>query len=194
MKTYEKADGKTLELLAAVVKARHPDLEAVRFDVLKVFTDSDGPALTLGGYTALACVRILPLKQRTAGRGDAEILVDGEVFDAATEARRKAILDHELTHLAPKRDKQDRPMLDALKRPRLVMRLHDWHFGWFNSVASGQGSVASGQTPARPAECGVRNAECGIAPRWGRRDLARMAAMVAVYAVDQAAKRIEQRL
>lgn len=137
MKTYKVADATTNDLLEAVVRDRHPDLKKVKFDVLKVFTDSDaGPALSSGGYRALAQVRILPLKQRTAGRGDAEIILDGEDFDKRTDRQRKAILDHELSHLALKHDKQDRPMIDSLGRPRLVMRLHDWNFGWFDEVAA----------------------------------------------------------
>lgn len=139
MKHYEKADQSVMEMLTEVVKARHSELKEVRFDVLFVFSDGDGPALSSGGYAALAQVRILPLKQRTAGRGDAEIVVDGAAWKESNVRRRKALLDHELTHLKPKLDKMDRPVMDALKRPRLVTVLHDWHFGWFDAVAEAWG-------------------------------------------------------
>src|SRR5687768_14184556 len=85
----------------SLIALHHEDLNSVKLkvDLLFVSNDGDGPALTCHGWPALAVVRIIGAKDRAAGRGDAEIVIDRDYFVDAQEERKIAILDHELTHL-----------------------------------------------------------------------------------------------
>jgi len=139
MKTYKLADGNTHDRLHSIVNKHHPQLKRVSFDVLEVRSDS-GNALTANGYGCIACVRIVPLKDRACGRSDVEIVLDADKFGCANERAKSAILDHELTHLEPMLDKDGRPRKDSLTRPRLQLKRHDWQFGWFNAVAKRWGT------------------------------------------------------
>ena len=119
-----------------------PVLDAkVRIDYLFAFGPTDangnkiGPAIKCHGHQALAEVRKLGLKCRVAGRGDAEIVIDGDWWHNADEEEQRSLLDHELHHIAVV-EKQT----DDIGRPRLKLRHHDVEFGWFSIVASRHGT------------------------------------------------------
>ena len=76
------------------------------------------------------------LKDRAKGQGDAEIIIDEIWWQDASEQAREALIDHELYHLEVKTDKNNHPAKDDLDRPKLLMRKHDYQFGWFNAIAS----------------------------------------------------------
>lgn len=138
MKTYDQAPPETVERVAALIARYHPDLQRVqlRVDLLMASTDAeDGDAVTCGGYPAYAVVRILGSKDRAMNRGDAEIVIDRDEYEAMSAAQRDALLDHELYHLELKRDKGGKPKMDDHQRPCLKMRKHDRQFGWFDEVA-----------------------------------------------------------
>jgi hypothetical protein len=138
MKTYDQAPPEVHERVEALIKRFHPDLENVglRVDILMASTDADDAhAVTLGGYPCLAVVKILGPKERAMDRGDAEIVVDRNEYEAMTAEQRDALLDHELYHLEITRDKYGKPKLDDHQRPKLKMRKHDRQFGWFDEIA-----------------------------------------------------------
>lgn len=93
-----------------------------------------GNALTKNGIKALGIARKLPLKDRAMGRGDAEIAIDADWWAEASEAQQRALLDHELHHLYPKIDKRGM-VRDDLGHPLILIRKHDYEFGWFNVIA-----------------------------------------------------------
>lgn len=137
MTTYERADDDTVRLLQQVMKKHHKPLLDAGVTV-QVLTAE--PALKHGGYPAYAMVRIMQLKARVAGQCDAEIVIDGGRWPLIKE-QHEAILDHELTHLELVMsdtfdDARKRlPKVDDSGRPRLKMKKHDHHFGWFDDVA-----------------------------------------------------------
>jgi hypothetical protein len=141
MKTYETCPQSVADRVAALIKKSYPDLINcnTKVDLLFVSTNSDGPALCLHGYPCAAVVRALRSKDRAAGRGDAEIVIDRVGYEAMTDLRRDALLDHELYHLEVALDRAQRYKVDGEGRPILKMRKHDREFGWFDEIARRHG-------------------------------------------------------
>jgi hypothetical protein len=52
-----------------------------------------------------------------------------------SKATQVAVLDHELTHLELVTDGDGTVKYDDYNRPKLKIRLHDIHYGWFSEVA-----------------------------------------------------------
>jgi hypothetical protein len=146
--TFERDKGRLQLIVDALLEKYHGELLAagVRFDLLLAYSKKDqngepiGPALKANGYAAAATVRILSLKDRAKGLGDAEIVADGDRIDEWSEENLEAILDHEIEHLELSLDGQGSLKRDDLGRPRLRMRLHDRQFGWFDSIARRHGA------------------------------------------------------
>jgi len=138
--TYELAGPEVMAIIAKMIDRYHMELAAqhVAIDVLMA-TNKDGDAIRVGGYPANASIKIIGLKDRAKGHGDAEMLIDSQWWEDATQMARDALIDHELYHLEVKTDKQNHPVTDDLGRPSLLMRKHDYQFGWFNAIASRHG-------------------------------------------------------
>lgn len=159
MKCYDQAPDEVRDRVIALIKRYHPELEKVqiRIDLLMASTDSDETAaVTCGGYPAYAVVKILGPKERAMDRGDAEIVIDRDEYEAMDAAKRDALLDHELYHLEVKRDKNGRPKMDDHQRPCLKMRKHDFQVGWFHEIARRHGfaSIEVSQATALREEQG----------------------------------------
>jgi len=150
MTTYSKAPAELIKLTQDVMRRYHGGLNdvGVLVDVLLAFPAEDangdavGPAITVAGYAATACIKIISYKDRVVRGHDAEITIDGNCWDVASEAERTAILDHELTHLELITDAAGSVKRDDAERPRLRMRKHDRHFGWFDVVAHRHGEAS----------------------------------------------------
>jgi hypothetical protein len=134
----------------AMLERYHPQLRdaGVTFTCLMAYAPTDkngdptGPALTHGGYAALATVKIIGLKERADGRADVEITVDGDRWSEVPESRRYALIDHELEHLELKYDKDANVLRDDLDRPKLGVRKHDHQYGWFDAIVRRHGKDA----------------------------------------------------
>jgi len=120
----------------------------VTIDFVFAFADIDeqtqepvGNALSKNGIKALGLCRKIPLKDRAMGRADVEISLDGQWWEEATHAERRALLDHELHHVAIKTDKRGL-VRDDLGRPVIQLRKHDYEFGWFKCVAARHGRAS----------------------------------------------------
>lgn len=150
MSTYAKCPPEVREMAEKVME-QFPSyrelLEAkVKIDFLFAYAEvgedgeSKGHALTKHGIRCLGITRKIGLKDRTAGRGDAEVLLDGDWWKDETDARRRALLDHEMHHIMVRTDQDGVVLRDDLKRPKLKLRKHDVEVGWFAIVASRNGS------------------------------------------------------
>lgn len=143
MPTFQKCDPSVKKLADEILKEfdSYEKLRAAepRIDFLFAYPDYDendqptNDAIKHQGVKALGLCRIVNLKDRTKGLGDAEILLDGDWWKGASDEEQKALLDHELHHLAYV-DKRDN-----LGRPKLKLRKHDFQFGWFTLIASRHG-------------------------------------------------------
>lgn len=158
MPTYEHAL-KVYDLAVTIInkfETHHPLRDAaVKIDFIFAHADLDeeslqptNDAIKHGGYKALGVARILGIKDRTMGRGDAEILIDGDWWRDADDKEREALLDHELHHIAVK-VKGPLVLIDDLGRPKLRMRKHDFQFGWFNVIAVRHGVHSQESIQAR---------------------------------------------
>lgn len=158
MATYQQCDETVLELAKVILKqyeTHAPILAAkVKIDFLFAFAPRDndgfpvGDALRLHGNKARGICKIIALKQRALGNGDAEITIDGDWWNDATEDQQAALLDHELHHLVVKL-RHGTPMRDDLGRPLLKMRRHDVDFGWFALIAERHGEHSGEREQAR---------------------------------------------
>lgn len=159
--TYEKCEqnSEAVDLMNKVL-TRHECYQTtlnakVRIDLLFACAPRNDEGVILGdamkdkGHRTLGKARIISLKDRAAGRGDAEVLVDKEWWDDAGDEERAALLDHELYHIAVKTNKAGAVIRDDLNRPKLRMRHHDVQFGWFKEVAKRNGPYSQEQIQAK---------------------------------------------
>jgi hypothetical protein len=145
---FRKGNDRECELLSEVLEKHHPELHAAELivDVLVAFATKNeqgeprGPALSHGGYPAIATVRINSLKQRVLGGGDALVTLDGDRWGDFSPPQQRAILDHELTHLELVEGDEGGVEGDDIGRPRLRLRKHDHQFGWFDAVVRRHGA------------------------------------------------------
>lgn len=160
MPTYKKSPQTVKDMAKSILEqfeSHHPIRDAgVRVDILMAYPEYDeetgeplNDALKHQGQKALGICRIVNLKDRTKGLGDAEILLDGHWWDnTASEEQQRALLDHELHHLAVKK-KGEEIQKDDLGRPKLRMRKHDYQFGWFTTIAERHGIHSQERIQAR---------------------------------------------
>lgn len=142
MPTYKKPTIEAEDMCRKLMEQFHPlSVEAgVKVDLLFAFPDYDettgeptNDALKSQGYKCLGVARKVSLKDRTKGHGDAEITLDGDWWEKASEEEQRALLDHELQHLVATAKRDD------LGRPILKMRKHDTQVGWFAVIAQRHG-------------------------------------------------------
>lgn len=144
MPRFEKAPDEVNALAREIIVefSSHRDLEdgLVKIDFLYAHPELNedqeeiGPALSDRGVPCLAKTKLMSLENRADGCGDVRILIDAKAYRAMTREEKKALLDHELTHIIV-RKKDGEVLLDDLDRPRLKLRHHDYEFGWFNVCA-----------------------------------------------------------
>lgn len=149
MPTYEKCPKAINELADELLTkyAQHKPLleQKVKIDFLFAYPTKNeagepkGDAISHHGHKALGLTRKTNLKERTAGRADAEILLDGEWWAKASEKCQRALLDHELHHLSIAEDSEGVPKRDDAGRPCLKLRKHDVEVGWFTAIAERHG-------------------------------------------------------
>lgn len=140
--TFSLPDEADVEQLHNTIDRWHHDLSehGVRVQLIMAESDDDKPAVTHGGYPALATVRSVALKDRLTKGYDAEIVIDYRWWRDAPPRKRVALLDHELMHLEVKMKEVKRKRgyrgpkeyvvdLDDLGRPKLKLRKGDWNAG-----------------------------------------------------------------
>lgn len=150
MSTYSLPNDDLKNALDNVMSQYHPHLRdaGLSVDILLAHAPTDangdtvGPAIKLHGHACCATIRVLGLRDRVAGRGDAEMLVDGDKWNTWPEDQLRAILDHELTHLGLKVSDGGVVRRDDIGRPVLRLRHHDRQFGWFDAVARRHASAS----------------------------------------------------
>lgn len=155
MPTYEPATEEMKQVVADVMTRFHGRLEACGVKISTLVAnpredqngDPTGEAIKVGGYPALAKIRITSLKDRVHGLGDAELIIDGFHWQTMGDDEKAALIDHELTHLDVTyvEDKKSKAMVvkrDDIDRPKLRMRLHDFQVGWFHEVVRRHGKAS----------------------------------------------------
>lgn len=147
---YTRAPKEVIELANQVIDRFHPEFKDAELKVDFIFAlgESMGPAIKHGGYPANAICRIISLKDRVKGNGDAEIVIDGDQWNDWSEEQRQALLDHELHHIIIQRvggmhwHGEGVMLRDDSGRPKLKLRKHDAQFGWFEVIAQRHGAAS----------------------------------------------------
>jgi Putative phage metallopeptidase len=144
--TFTQPEEDTLGLLQQVRSQYHPELEAagVKIGIIMAHAAIDpetgeAKGVAIKGYAgaqAAASVKIVPLKDRLIKKYAAEICLDGDNWDKLSEEEQIAILDHELTHLIVKDERDD------LGYPKLKMRKEDFVAWGFWGVIQRHGRAA----------------------------------------------------
>lgn len=145
---YEKASDAVCQQADGVINKYHDRLRdaAVKIDFIFAHAPQDekgfptGPAIKWHGFSAAGVCKILSIKDRAMGRGDAEIILDGDKWDSWDVERQNALIDHELTHIELVVNQMGILRRDDLDRPKLKLRKHDAEFGWFAEVARRHGT------------------------------------------------------
>ena len=145
---YEKADKPTIGLMDDVLATYYPDIltHEVKIDVLFAFAPENdegervGTALKMHGYATNALTRVINLRDRVKGMGDAEITLDGDTWDSLNKSQQTAIMDHQLQYLVLRRSHEGELLTDTHGRPKLSLRQHSRQFGWFDVVAKRNGT------------------------------------------------------
>ena len=148
MPTFERCDKSVNEMALQIMHQydTHKPLIDAGVTIDFVFTRADedehgepvGSAIVKDGHPCLGLCRKIQLKDRALGRGDAEITLDGNWWEGADDRERRALLDHELHHIAIKIDKRGL-VRDDLGRPAIQLRKHDIQVGWFKIIAERHG-------------------------------------------------------
>lgn len=97
-----------------------------------------GACVNVRGRPAIAYAKRNSPRDVAQGASHAVIVVDEWRWDKLTDLERKAVIDHELTHLEVDRAKG-----------RIVMRQHDFEVGWFEAVAARHGESSQERIQAR---------------------------------------------
>lgn len=152
-KRYGKPAGVTVALLNSAITSYHAELEEVKVRVgilmvAAVVDPEEGgeheppPALTDKGSAIAARIRLTNPKERVYVPFDAMIEIDEGRWKELEEPSRRALLDHELTHLAVCRDKDNFPLTTSDVRPKLAMRPDDWKLTGFGEVVKRHGAAS----------------------------------------------------
>lgn len=159
MSTFQKAPTEVRKMASEILAefdSHKPLLDSkVIVDYVFAYGERDddgnrvGDALTKNGIRAFGITRKMPLKDRVMGRGDAEISLDADWWnETANEEMQRALLDHELHHIALK-VKKGQLCYDAHGRPELKLRKHDVEVGWFSVIAARHGKHSIEQMQAK---------------------------------------------
>ena len=109
---YWKADASIVAFIDNVMEKYHQDLHINKVKIgtiMAMSSSEETTALKLHGYPVAAMVKIVPLKDRITKEYDVEMLVDAALWKESSIKRKTALIDHELSHLAVKRKKPEKP-------------------------------------------------------------------------------------
>lgn len=149
-KTYTKCSTDIRDIIDDVMKAYHGDLhrehvtiEALYVENIKKKTGEQLVALKKDGMAVAAQIKITPLDQRVLGHADAKLTIDTLAWTRLSANSKRALIDHEIQHLALARDKKRGFVkYDDHGRPQLKIRPHDWELTGFSSVVERHGESA----------------------------------------------------
>lgn len=141
-KYYQECGPDVYEVLAELIEEYRHDLKACGARISLLFITSlegDEPALKHHGQPVAGRCHINGLQDRAEGKADATITLDVHMWNKRSPEWRKALLHHELTHIA-RWDRSITP--DPLDRPTLKPRHGDWENDGFFEIAAIYGDDA----------------------------------------------------
>jgi hypothetical protein len=148
--TYENAPQEVLQMareLLSQYETHQPLLDhgvTIQYQMAFAERDDDtgqanGPSIKWHGRPALGLCEIINEKNRASGLKDARITICGDTWPDLSVAQQKALLDHELHHLAVIINRHGVLKVDGHGRPCLRLRKHDVEIGHFVVIAERHG-------------------------------------------------------
>jgi hypothetical protein len=132
MKTHQAAPEADMTLMRSVMRLYHaPLFEAeirVALTITRAFDREDEPipALKFAGSHAAALTRLISPRRKAHDPHDAEIEIDGFVWDTLSVTGQHALMDHELTHIQLKTNSDGIVLMDDQNRPKLKLAPDDF--------------------------------------------------------------------
>jgi hypothetical protein len=145
---FEEAGEEIVTLINQVMHETRPDLVDAGVKVAAITrtkfdkNDEEVPSLKLHGAYALATIKPIKRKARTHTPHDALIEIDNPQWKILSPQCKKALIDHEITHLVLKLGKNGEPKLDDLDRPIVGTRPDDFTLTGFLEVIKRHGNAA----------------------------------------------------
>lgn len=133
--TFDIASPLVHTLVQQVIDRREPDLKEAKlsYQVKLAFNDGN-PAVKVNGYARAGKIKINSYEKRVEGLPDVTITLDDEAWKDLKPRQQEALIAHLLHCLKVVRDKEKRIVEDDCGRPKLKMRLHDFHVDVFKTV------------------------------------------------------------
>lgn len=150
-KTYTTADSEVTDLLEDVLDHYHADLVEAETTISVIMVHAArhpetgeplAPALKVHGQPAAARVKVNGLAARVEGLSDATVTIDADRWQDLSHASRRALLDHEATHLVLIRDEDGNLKSDDAGRPLLKCQPDEIAFTGFTCVIERHGMAA----------------------------------------------------
>jgi len=139
-KTFTDGHPREYDRLARLMRQYHHELAdngaRVSLTFVRAFDKEDEPvtALKFAGGTAYATVKLISQERKLRVPFDAEIKIDGFLWDELTERGKEALIDHELSHLKLQTDAHGEPLMDDADHVKLKMVPDDIILTGFLSV------------------------------------------------------------
>jgi hypothetical protein len=148
MKTFTDAGQPIYRLMQSVMDEHHGSLTTaavkVKVIIVRDFDRDDNPktSLKFAGRSATALIHKVQRKRRVYVSHDVEIEIDGMIFDSLTEIKRKALFDHELSHVTIVTDQNGMTMTDDDGHAKLKLIPDDFVVTGFLAVVRHYGEDA----------------------------------------------------
>lgn len=142
-KCYQKAHKSVMQIVQKVMEEHHKELldEKVQVAVLLVWGPRDkdglitGPGVSAHGHAALAKIKVSSESDRLLSGADAVMHIDGDCWEKMKARTKRALLDHELTHLELLVTADGTTKRREDSSARLGAKLDDWMLTGFYAIA-----------------------------------------------------------
>lgn len=111
--------------------------------------DDDGDPVKVNGRPCAATIKPIPYRQRVDERADAELTLCGRRWLSRNDRQQDALLDRMISYLQFSLDDKGCVKCDGEGRPKLALRLEDWHVSGFLEVAQRWGEDSCEVAEAR---------------------------------------------
>lgn len=129
--TYFPAPDEVRRVLDELIEEYRPDLTRhgeVKIGLTMAVGYKGKVAMKTKGQRILGKCKINGPLDKAQGKPDADVTLDGDYWAVSSQRRRKALMHHELSHIAEFDGDRD----ELTKRANLVVRNGDWNFDGFH--------------------------------------------------------------
>lgn len=148
-KIYTPLTTEDMQIVTEIIHAYHPWIAENQVDIACIFVskydqeDNLIPCLKHHGAWAAAVVRLMRPAEQVFRNHSAEIVVDMCTWEGLSVEGKRAVLDHELTHILPAKNPKDGSLIKLDNgKLRLKMKADDFSLTGFIEIARRHGKAA----------------------------------------------------